>query len=303
MTMPTDRTGDRAHVHEGYVPVPGAQLYFREVGNGPSIVVLHGGPDFNHNYLLPDLDRLSSAFRLIYYDQRGRGKSAHGVAPEAVSIESEVDDLDQLRQYFGLGTIAVLGHSWGGVLAMEYATRHRDHVSHVILLNTAPASHADLLRLRERREAAEATTLAKIRTIANSPEYAGGHIETEAEYYRAHFSSALRRPDHLESIVRRLRSHFTPEDIVKARAIENRLYAETWLSLEYDLLGRLRELKVPMLVIHGDRDLVPVECASNIAAAASGSRLVVLGDCGHFAYLERPAEVRDAIVHFLADAD
>lgn len=297
--MPTDRSGARPYVREGYAPVRGAQLYFREVGEGRPVVVLHGGPDFNHNYLLPELDRLTSAFRLIYYDQRGRGKSSEGVDAEAVDIESEIDDLDGLRRYFGLGAIALLGHSWGCLVAMEYATRHSDHVSHLMLLNTAPASHADLLRVREQREALEATSLAKMRTIANTPEYTEGDMETEADYYRAHFRNTLRRSDHLESIVRRLRSHFTPADILKARAIENRLHAQTWLSVEYDLVARLRKLKVPTLVIHGDQDLIPLECAGNIARAVSGSQLVVLGDCGHFAYLERPAEVLDTIVQFV----
>jgi len=285
--------------HEGYFPVPGGQLYFREIGNGRPLVILHGGPDFNHNYLLPDLDRLSSAFRLIYYDQRGRGKSSPGVAPEDVTIDSEVDDLDRLRQFFGLDAIAVLGHSWGCLLAMEYATCHPDRASHLILLNAAPASHADLLRFREQRQAAEAPSLAKMRALSETPEYVEGDIETDAEYYRIHFSKALRRPDHLEAVIRRLRSHFKPEEIVKARAIEDRLNAQTWLSREYDLLARFRKLSPPTLVIHGDHDVVPLECARNVAEAGLRSRLVVISDCGHFAYLERPAEVLNAIADFL----
>lgn len=287
-------------MHEGYFPVPGAQLYFREIGNGRPLLILHGGPDFNHNYLLPDLDRLSSAFRLIYYDQRGRGKSSPGVASESVTIESEVDDVDRLRQFFGLETIALLGHSWGCLIAMEYATCHPDQVSHLILLNTAPASHADLLRFRGQRQAAEAPSLAKMRTISGTPAYSAGDIEMDAEYYRAHFSKALRRPDQLETVVRGLRSHFKPEDIVKAREIEDRLYAQTWLSRDYDLLVRLRNLNLPTLIVHGDHDFVPLECARNIAEAVSGSRLVVLSDCGHFAYLERPAAVLDTIVDFFS---
>lgn len=297
MTLSTDRSGDPSR--EGYVPVAGAQLFFRAVGNGRPLVILHGGPDFNHNYLLPELDRLSSAFGLIYYDQRGRGRSARGVRPEDVTIESEVEDLDALRRYFGLDAIAVLGHSWGGVLAMEYATRRPAHVSHLILLNTPPASHADYVRLREQRQATDAASLAKMRAISGRPAYLAGDIETEAEYYRAHFSKAVRRADHLASVVGRLRAHFTPADIVKARAIEERLYAQTWLLPGYDLLARLRKLGAPTLIIHGDHDLIPFECSNHVAQAVSGSRLVVLADCGHFAYLERPAEVLDAIVGFL----
>jgi proline iminopeptidase len=300
VNITTNRAGDQPQVHEGYFPVPGAQLYFRELGSGPPLVILHGGPDFNHNYLLPELDRLSSSFRLIYYDQRGRGRSSPEVSPEAINIESEVDDLDRLRKYFDLGAIALLGHSWGGLLAMEYATCHPNHVSHLILMNSAPASHTDLMRFREHRQAAEATSLTKMLTIANTREYIDGDIEADAEYYRAHFSRALRRSDHLEAVVRRLRSHFTPENIVKARAIEDRLYAQTWLSREYDLLARLRSLNTPTLVIHGDHDFVPLECARNVADAVSGSRLVMLSECGHFAYLERPDEVLDVAIDFLS---
>ena len=67
---------------ESRISVGKALLYSREIGQGQPIIVLHGGPDFDHGYLLPDLDRLADAFRLIYYDQRGRGKSADRVLPE-----------------------------------------------------------------------------------------------------------------------------------------------------------------------------------------------------------------------------
>lgn len=294
-----ERIASQAPVREGFVPVPGAQLYFREVGSGSPLVIVHGGPDFNHNYLVPDLDPLSSAFRLIYYDQRGRGRSSQGVSAETVDIDSEVEDVDRLRQYFGLGEIALLGHSWGCVLALEYASRHADRISHLILLNAAPASHADLMRFRRQREATDASALAKMRAIASSRDYADGDIEADAEYYRAHFGKTLCRSGQLESVIRRLRSHFTPQDIVKARAIEDRLYAQTWQSPEYDVLARLGALDVPALIIHGDRDLVPLECARNVAAAIPGARLVVIGECGHFSHLECPGEVCNAIAEFV----
>ena len=74
--------------HESRIPVGGAELYSREIGQGTAIIVLHGGPDFDHSYLLPELDRLSDSYRLIYYDQRGRGRSADGVKPEDVTLAS-----------------------------------------------------------------------------------------------------------------------------------------------------------------------------------------------------------------------
>jgi pimeloyl-ACP methyl ester carboxylesterase len=82
--------------------------------------------------------------------------------------------------------------------------------------------------------------------------------------------------------------HFTPDSVLTARAIEQRLYEQTWLTAGYDLVPRLQGLKTPTLVLHGECDLVPVEMAARIADAIPSSRLELLGGCGHFAYLERP---------------
>jgi proline iminopeptidase len=92
---------------------------------------------------------VAERFRIIYYDQRGRGRSADGVRPEEVSLESEMDDLDHVRRYLGLDSMALLGHSWGGVLAMEYASRHPERLTHLILMNTAPASNRDINAWRQ----------------------------------------------------------------------------------------------------------------------------------------------------------
>jgi proline iminopeptidase len=288
-------------VIDGYAAVPGARLYHRSVGSGAPLVVLHGGPDFNHHYLLPELDDLASTLRLIYYDQRGRGKSSEGVAPEDVSIESEVDDLDQLRRHFGLETLSLLGHSWGCILAMEYAIRHPDRASHLVLMNPAPASHDDLLGFRERRKATEGEALARMRTIARTPAYLEGDIATEAEYYRLHYRRAVRKTEWIDPIVARLRTHFTPGGILKARAIEKRLYEQTWDQPDYDPPGRLGRFAGKTLVLHGEDDFIPPASASRIAAASVAGRLVVLEECGHFAYLERPDRVRTEIESFLSE--
>lgn len=284
---------------ESYLAVPGAQLYCREIGTGAPLFILHGGPSLNHNYLLPEMDLLASAFRLIYYDQRGRGKSSSGVAVEDVTIESEVDDLDQLRKHFGLEVLSLLGHSWGCLLAMEYATRYPDRIGHLVLMNSAPGSHADLLRFRTHRQAVEAEALSRMQAIAATQQYIEGDIQTEVPYFRAHFSAALRQAEDVDRLVARLRSHFTPQDIVKARAIGERLQDQTWHVSEYNLLEKLRACKAQTLVIHGAQDFIPVACASHIAEAVPGARLVVIDDCGHFAYLERSPDVFKAIKAFV----
>jgi len=93
---------------------------------------VHGGPDFDHEYLLPEMDRLASSCHLFLYDQRGRGRSFDGTAPELVSMAAEVADLEQIRLAGGLDAMAIVGHSWGGLVALEYTLAHPDRVTNLV---------------------------------------------------------------------------------------------------------------------------------------------------------------------------
>src|SRR5262245_60117475 len=228
---------------EGSAPAEGASLYYRDIGQGPPIIVLHGGPSFDHNYLLPDMDRLAGAFRLIYYDQRGRGQSAGNVQSAEVTIQSEVDDLEALRAYFQLDSVALLGHSWGGLLAMEYALRHPERVSHLILLNTAPASHDDCALFERERDAVAGDDVEALRALESRPGFAeGDDLEARANYYRIYFRSTLRSPELLDRLIERLRVGWTKEGVLKAGAIGNQLWRETYETADYNLLRQLSQL-------------------------------------------------------------
>lgn len=290
-----------SNLHEGYISVDNAELYYREVGKGQPIVVLHGGPDFDHTYLLPDLDRLSDSFRLIYYDQRGRGKSARDVQPADVTMASEIEDLENVRKFFQLETLALLGHSWGNVLALEYAIRNPARVSHLIILNTAPISHGDYLLLRKSRREKTPADIEELKERSKAVKYHEGDPDTVADYYRVHFRSTIRQPEHLEKVIQSLRASFTKEGILKARAIEKRLYDETWFVDGYDLASKLKHLDIPTLDIHGGYDFVPVECSMRIADAMPNSRFILLKDTGHFSYIESVAAVYKEIDRFFRE--
>jgi proline iminopeptidase len=284
--------------HEIRIPIGDADLYSREVGRGRPIIVLHGGPDFDHSYLLPDMDRLSDSFRLIYYDQRGRGRSADRVRPEDVTLASDIADLEKVRQYFQLDPVALLGHSWGTVLALEYALRYPGRVSHLILMNPAPASTDDFRQYRKESLEKFAGDLDRLKAMSATAAYKEGDPDAVAAYYRIHFKEALVRPEHLEKVIASLRASFTKEGILKARAIEDRLMNDTWSSNGYDLLPKLKRLRIPTLVIYGDHDIIPAATAARITQAIPNARMVTLKDCGHFSYLECPAAVRKQIDDF-----
>ena len=286
---------------ESRIPVGKASIYSREIGRGQPIIVLHGGPDFDHAYLLPDLDRLADAFRLIYYDQRGRGRSADDVQPEEVTLTSDVDDLDTVRQHFQLEAPALLGHSWGAVLALEYALRHRTRVSRMILMNPGPASASDFALLRKAYVQKLGADMDRQRDILASAAYKEGDPEAVAARYRLHFKFALKRTADYERLMATMKAGFTRqgnEGILKARAVEDQLMRDTWQADGYDLLPKLRTLSIPTLVISGEHDFIPSEIAVHIARAIPNAQLVTLRNCGHFTYLECAGDVRKAFNDF-----
>jgi proline iminopeptidase len=286
---------------ESRIQVGNASLYSRETGRGQPMIILHGGPDFDHRYLLPDLDRLADAFRLIYYDQRGRGQSADQVQPEEVTLRSDLEDLDKVREHGQLESAALLGHSWGTVLALEYALRFPARVSHLILMNPAPASASDVAVFRTAYVQKLGADLDRQREIVASAAYKTGDPEAVAARYRLHFKPALKRPEDYEKLMATMKAGFFSqgkEGIVKARAVEDRLMRDTWQVASYDLLPKLRNLSIPTLVISGDYDFIPGEIAAHIAQAIPNARLVTIKDCGHFSYLECAGEVRQALDDF-----
>jgi proline iminopeptidase len=280
---------------ETRIPVGNADLYSREVGRGPAIIVLHGGPDFDHSYLVPDLDRLSDSYRLIYYDQRGRGRSADRVKPEDVTLASDIADIEKVRQYFKLDSVVLLGRSWGTVLALEYALRYPERVSRLILMNPGPASTDDYKQLRKEWLEKRADDMERRKAISETAAYKEGDPDAVTAYYRIHFKAALARPEDYETIIARFKSSFTKEGILKARAIEARLMNDPWSSPEFDLLPKLKSLRIPTLVISGDHDFIPAATAEHITQAIPNAHMVTLKGCGHFSYLECPDAVREQI--------
>jgi len=136
------------------------------------------------------------------------------------------------------------------------------------------------------------------KAISASAAYKEGDPDAVTAYYRIDFKPALARPEDFEKVIARLRSSFTKEGIPKARAIESRLMNETWSSPEYDLLPKLKSLRLPTLVIYGDHDFIPAATAEHITEAILNARMVTLKDCGHFSFLECPVAVRERIDAF-----
>jgi proline iminopeptidase len=269
------------------VPVNGVRLFVRRVGAGRPAVVLHGGPGAHHDYLLPGFDALADARELIYYDQRGGGRSPVS-SNVPVGWSEHVADLEALRARWGLERLTVAGYSWGGLLALLYALAHPDRIERLALVSPAPTWRA----ARERFEAA--FTRRNLDPVFQ-------------EARRALRESGLRERDPAAFQQRIFELSVAPYFFDPARARElvpfrvtGRTQHEVWQSLgDYDLRLRLPELRgVPSLVIHGEDDPIPIE-AGRVTAELIGAEFHPLARCGHVPYVEAFGEFRRLVGRFL----
>ena len=264
-------------------------LFERRVGEGPPVVVLHGGPGASHDYLRPGFDRLANGRTLVYYDQRGGGQSP--VPPGTpVGWQEQVADLEALRESWGLEQLTICGYSWGGLLAMLYATEHADRVARLALVSPAPAWRAARLEF-------EATFSARNMSPALQAERAAlrdsGLRERDPEAYQRRLFELSVVPYFVDpSLVRQLTSF---------RVIA-RTQQEVWSSLgDYDLRPRLAQLDMPSLVLHGQEDVIPAWAAEE-AATLLGAEWHLLSPCGHCPHVEQPEAFVRAVDGFLAGA-
>lgn len=269
------------------VPIRGVELFVRRIGEGPPTVVLHGGPGADHEYLRPGFDALAHGRELVYYDQRGGGRSS--VARDIpVGWREQVADLEALREHWGLERLTLAGYSWGGLLALLYALEHPGRVGRLALVSPAPTWRA----ARDRFEA----TFAR-RNLAPA-------LQEERRRLR---ESGLRERDPAAFQRRLFELSVAPYFFDPSRAreltpfrITGRTQQEVWQSLgDFDLRPRLPELRgLPALVVHGEEDPIPIE-AARATAELIGARFEAFPRCGHVPHVEAFEEFRDAVGGFL----
>src|SRR5438445_7680387 len=127
---------------EGFVDANGLMIYYKTLGKGEPLLMLHGGPGASHDYFLPYLLPLARHNRLIFVDERGSGRSQKLEDPAGYTIENMVEDVEAVRQALGLGKINLLGHSDGGALAQAYALKYQSNLSRLILGSTWSSTKA-----------------------------------------------------------------------------------------------------------------------------------------------------------------
>jgi proline-specific peptidase len=267
-------------------------LFVDVVGRGYPLVLMHGGPGADHYSLLP-FRRCADRSTLVFYDHRCNGRS-EGAPVSSMTWENLTADADALRQRLGFDRWAVLGHSFGGHVALEYALRYPDSLSHLVLLDTGGDS-------RWARE--------------NAPKVLArrGYSPEKVELVRRWFNGEI-APDEMFRILIRIGDAYShhPSILLMARDLirgewrtklrpEAFIFAGRHLLKDWTAMDRLGEITVPTLVMAGRDDFVfPPECQLELAAGIPGARLRIIERAGHNPHSEQPAEVMEAVGDFIS---
>lgn len=279
---------------DGFVSTQNANLYYQSFDERPVIVVVHGGPGLDQSYLLPQMSQLSKNYRVIFYDQRGSGKSNSTVInAKNINMDQFINDLETIRQSLKLNKMILLGHSWGGFLAMHYAIQYPKNVSALILMNSAPATSKGFHSFEQEYIKRTKPISKELEAINSSEKFKQFDPETTALFYRKIFSTYIDNPKNINALT----LTFTPVSAEHSGQIETLL--SPYLTGSYDLRSKLHTLNIPTLVVTGDADPIPLWAEKEIADSIKNSQFTVIKHCGHFPYIEQPRILFSTIDDFL----
>lgn len=284
-----------------YAAIRDTRLYFDVEGAGlvpdgaamrekPVLFLVHGGPGSDHSGYKPLFSAFADAAQLVYFDHRGQGRSARNGDPARWTLDENVADMEALRRHLGLGPIAVVGTSYGGMVAMAHAARHPGSVSRLVLVATA--AHGGFIA-RAREILAERGSAEQKALVARCWDQGFRDDEDVRHYHRVmgpiyalRFDAAAAEPALQRAAYAHgpLNAAFGPEGFLR----------------RFDLRPELPRITAPTLVLAGAEDWIcPPEFAREIAALIPGAQLEVFEGAGHSLRTDAPDRLLAAIRRFV----
>jgi proline iminopeptidase len=284
-----------------FAAVRNTRIYFDVEGQGlvpegsamrerPVAMVIHGGPGGDHSGFKPSFTPLTAGMQLIYFDHRGQGRSA-AADPATYTLDENVEDMEGLRRYLGLGPIVSIGTSYGGMVAIAHAARYPEAVSHLVLIVTA--AHGGFIPraqaiVRERGTAEQQAVCEKL--------WAGGFKSAEEmrHYYAVMGPMYAQSYDAATGAAGRERAIYSPEPL-------NRAFGPTGVLRTFDLRGDLTHITAPTLILAGRHDWIcPVEFSEEIQRLIPGSQLRIFENSSHSIRSDEPEAMIQDILRFVS---
>ena len=281
-----------ASAQDGAFTRNGVQLFYRTSGTGTPVVLLSGGPGFTVDYMVGVAEFLPASYQRIFYEQRGTGRSRLTMTAENMTLQQVVADLEALRVHLKQERIFLVGHSWGGMLAMAYAAAHPDRVDRMILIGPGGPTlefvqwFNDNIRMRLRPEDLEAE-----RYWDDAPKRGVDVDKAALESIRAI------TPGYFFDRAKGIAFGSTLPDGTITVRVNELLFAD--MAKGYDSRPGLAKLDRPVLIVQGHQDPIGDKTAEDIHKAIKSSTLKYINQCGHMPWVEQPDQFRRILAEFL----
>jgi len=290
----TPATDSAPALSDGSFERDGVRLYFRTQGAGEPLVLLSGGPGIDVDYLFPLGELLPKTYRLIYLEQRGTGRSLVAAPSRStVNLDEAIDDVEGLRRHLQVEQLLVVGHSYGGMLAMAYGAKYPTRVERLILIASGgptmrfAAYFGANIRARLRHEEREEQKYWDGEVAAGRVSKQTGANKVQAVATPAYFFDRAKGLAFVRAA--------PPEPV---NILTNELIQQDFEK--YDLRDGLSRLAAPVLLVQGHQDPIGDLTAEDIRSSIKNVTVQYLNECGHFPWLEQPDAFRKAVGEFLA---
>ena len=289
---------------EGYVTTPdSAALFYRIIGAGSdTIIAIHGGPGVDLESIAGDFAPLGAKHVVIFYDQRGAGRSTLPKDTTRLNATQQVADLETVRKHFRISKVTLVAHSYGPLLAATYAIAHPEVVRKMVFFGPVPPRRGEFWNRFSRSMSTRLDSGARARMGAANRALADTTKDARqacVAYWAEGMRPRLAEPERTMSLIKSDLCASAPAGIRYGLTTTNRVVMNSYGN--WDIRAALANVPAPTLIVHGEQESIPMDLVEEYTTALPHVRLLKVPRAAHFTYAERPEIVWPAVERFLAE--
>lgn len=279
----------------GYITThDGEEIYFKTIGKGEPVIILHGGPGWYSEFDYDGLKKLSENFRLIFFDQRGSGNSQVKINPDTIVLDNFLKDITTVINHFGYEQVNLLGISFGAVLSIKYAIENPEIITSISLLSPGGMNYTFRDSINETlNDRLNQDDLQDYQSITNNLLWKDSSAKIASEQYRIIFRAYMFDKTRLNSF----EFHMDDYTAQSHKIVGNYLLEDMG---EFDYYPELNKVdQKPVLIIRGDYDPVPVSYVEKFMTYIPDTEYLELKNIGHFPHYEANESTLQSITTFI----
>lgn len=270
-----------------------SKLHYKTFGSGQPILIINGGPGMNcegFGYIADEISKFG--YQTIIYDQRGTGKSTvEKIDREHITMDLMVQDMENLRKHLNIEKWTILGHSFGGMLAAYYTSKHPDAVEKIIF-SSSGGINMNFTKYAQKRIADNLTKIQKDSVDFYAAKINNGDNSLKTKKLRAKYLANA-------YVFDKTKAPIIAERLIQANFDINSIVFQNLINTNFDCSDKFKNFKKPVLILQGENDIISIETAQEIKTAFPNSELITMKNCGHYGWLDAKDVYFNAVKRFL----